>query len=323
MHGKMGSSKLLTQLRTEIRRRNYSYHTEKSYCNWVVRYVRFHNLIHPSKLEGKHVVAFLNHLATNRRVAASTQNQALCALVFLYEHILKQPLNELQSLKRAKKPKRLPVVLSKQEAKNIFGQLGRISRLVTGLLYGSGLRISEALRIRINDLDFEYKQLTVRNGKGQNDRITMLPESLIPDLKEQVAKVKFLHDSDLEKGFGQTILPKALSVKYPNADRLFRWQYLFPSKSRQKDPRSGIRHRYHIDAVTIRQEVNRAVAHLGIQKHVTLHSFRHSFATHLIQNGYDIRTVQDLLGHKSLKTTSIYLHVLNRGGHAPLEISTI
>lgn len=317
-------SKLLNQVRTEIRRRNYSYNTEKSYCSWVVRYVRYHNLTHPSLLTGKHIVDFLNHLANTRNVAASTQNQALCALVFLYEHILNQPVQELQSLKRAKKPKRLPVVLTDKEVKDIFACLTGTSRLGIGLIYGSGLRISEALRIRIADVDLDYKQLTVREGKGIKDRITMIPESIIPDLKEHITKVKLLHDLDLKKGFGQTILPKALSLKYPNADRLFRWQYLFPSKVRRKDPRTGFWHRYHIDQSKFRHDVRTAVVKLGINKHVTLHTFRHSFATHLLQNGYDIRTVQDLLGHSSLKTTSIYLHVLNKGGKgvkSPLDNS--
>lgn len=257
---------------------------------------------------------FLNHLANNRNVAASTQNQALCALVFLYEHILKKPVEELRSLQRAKKPKRLPVVLEENEVKAILGNLTGVSRLVSGLLYGSGLRASEAMRIRIADLDFNYKQLTVRRGKGNADRVTMLPESLIPELKEHIYKVRLLHNSDLEKGFGQTILPKALHVKYPNANKLFQWQYLFPSKLRRKDPRSGVIHRYHLDSSKIRADVKQSVRKLDIHKHVTLHTFRHSFATHLLNNGYDIRTVQDLLGHKSLKTTSIYLHVLNRGG---------
>lgn len=318
----MAKRKLLEQVRTEIRRRNYSYNTEKSYCSWIVRYVRFHNLNHPANLDSEHIVSFLNYLSESRNVAASTQNQALCALVFLYEHILKQPVKELKSLKRAKKPKRLPVVLNEEEVKQILSRIKGTNRLILGLLYGSGLRTSEALRIRIADLDFTYKQLTVRRGKGNTDRITMLPESLIPELKEHIAKVRLFHTSDLEKGFGQTILPKALHVKYPKANRLFHWQYLFPSKMRRKDPRTGVVYRYHLDSSKIRRDVKEAVRKLGINKHVTLHTFRHSFATHLLGLGYDIRTVQDLLGHKSLKTTSIYLHVLNRGGHgvkSPLD----
>jgi integron integrase len=318
----MAKRKLMHIVKTEIKRRNYSYNTEKSYCNWIIRYIRFHNLNHPVNLNSSHIVEFLNHLSIKRNVSASTQNQALCALVFLYEHILKQPVEELKSLKRAKKPKRLPVVLVEKEVKEILSCLTGSNRLILGLLYGSGLRTSEALRIRITDLDLTYKQLTVRRGKGNTDRITMIPDSLTSEINEQIAKVRLLHQSDLEKGFGHTVLPNALHVKYPNANKQFRWQYLFPSKKRRKDPQSGVFYRYHLDSSKIRKEVKNVVRKLGINKHVTLHTFRHSFATHLLNNGYDIRTVQDLLGHKSLKTTSIYLHVLNRGGHgvkSPLD----
>lgn len=318
----MKKKKILDQLKDEIRRRNYSYSTEKNYSQWIVRFVRFHNLTHPHQLGENDIVAFLNYLATERKVAASTQNQALSAIVFLYEHILKKPLNSLESLKRAKKPKRLPVVLTEKESISIINQLEGVDKLVLSLIYGSGLRISEALRLRILDIDFGYKQITVRNGKGLRDRITMLPESIIPDLKIHIRKVRTLHITDLNKGFGETILPKALAKKYPNAAKTLKWQYLFPSKIRSVDPRTGIRHRYHISPRNLRSAVQKAVNRSNIKKHVTPHTFRHSFATHLLQNGYDIRTVQDILGHKSLKTTSIYLHVLNRGGHgvkSPLD----
>jgi len=318
----MKKKKILDQLKDEIRRRNYSYSTEKNYSQWIVRFVRFHNLTHPHQLGENAIVAFLNYLATERKVAASTQNQALSAIVFLYEHILKKPLNSLESLKRAKKPKRLPVVLTEKESISIINQLEGVDKLVLSLIYGSGLRISEALRLRILDIDFGYKQITVRNGKGLRDRITMLPESIIPDLKIHIRKVRTLHITDLNKGFGETILPKALAKKYPNAAKTLKWQYLFPSKIRSVDPRTGIRHRYHISPRNLRSAVQKAVNRSNIKKHVTPHTFRHSFATHLLQNGYDIRTVQDILGHKSLKTTSIYLHVLNRGGHgvkSPLD----
>ena len=281
-----------------------------------------HNMIHPRHLGEKQVTEFLNHLANERNVAASTQNQALSALVFLYEHILKKPVESLHNLQRAKKPQKLPVVLTEDEARAVLKEMKGIQRLILSLLYGSGLRVSEALRLRVLDLDFNYKQLTVRSGKGLKDRVTMLPESVIPALKEQVRKVKLLHETDQKKGYGQTILPKALSVKYPGAKMLFRWQYLFPSKYRRIDPRSGIRHRYHISASELREQVKQIVHQLGIQKHVTPHTFRHSFATHLLQNGYDIRTVQELLGHQNVKTTMIYTHVLNRGGQgvqSPLD----
>lgn len=319
----MNKKKLIPQLKEEIRRRNYSYSTEKSYSSWVVRYVRFHKLTHPAKLNEKHVTSFLNHLANELNVAASTQNQALSALVFLYEYILKRPVQNLENLKRAKKPKRLPVVLTEKEVNAILQYLTGLNKLVISLIYGSGLRISEVLRLRILDIDFDYKQITVRDGKGLKDRITVLPVSLISDLRIQIKKVKRLHDQDLIKGFGKTILPNALAKKYPQAAAHLKWQYVFPSKQRSKDPRSGVLHRYHISPRYIRMELQKAVGKCNIHKHATPHTFRHSFATHLLINGYDIRTVQDLLGHKSLKTTSIYLHVLNRGGHgvkSPLDI---
>lgn len=310
----MKKKKLIDQLKEEIRRRNYSYSTEKTYSQWIVRFVRFHNLTHPSELNEKDVVAYLNYLASKRNVAASTQNQALSAIIFLYEHILKTPLKRLQNLKRAKKPKSLPVVLTEKEALSIINSLEGVHHLVISLIYGAGLRISEALRLRILDVDFDYKQITVRNGKGLKDRVTMLPDSLITNLQSHIKKVTALHSQDLAKEFGETILPNSLAKKYPNAPSQLKWQYLFPSKIRRKEPRSGILHRYHISPKYIRSSVQKMAMENQIQKHVTPHTFRHSFATHLLKNGYDIRTVQELLGHKSVKTTMIYTHVLNRGG---------
>jgi len=310
----MKAKKLLTRLREEIRRRNYSYNTEKTYSQWIVRFVKYHKYTHPKELNEQDVVKYLNYLANELNVAASTQNQALSAIVFLYSHILNQPLQNLDELKRAKKPKRLPVVLTEQEAMAVINSMKGVHRLVISLLYGSGLRISEALRIRIQDLDLTYKQITVRDGKGLRDRVTMIPESIADQISHQIQKVKNLHKLDLEKGFGETILPKALARKYPNAAWETRWQYLFPSKRRSVDPRSDIRHRYHISQRDVRRSVHMAVNKHPIQKHVTPHTFRHSFATHLLKNGYDTRTVQELLGHKSVKTTMIYTHVLNKGG---------
>lgn len=310
----MGNSKLLTSLRTEIRRRNYSYRTEQAYCNWVVRYVKYHKLTHPQKLNEKHVVNFLNYLATNRNVAASTQNQALCAIVFMYKHVLDIPLEKLENLKRAKKYKTLPVVLTEDEAKRVLFYMGGISSLIVRIMYGSGLRISEALRLRIKDLDFGYRQILVRSGKGAKDRITMMPEMLVQPLKSQVLLCKKVHNKDLSNGMGRTILPGALSVKYPNADHEFGWQYLFPSRNRQKDPRTGFVHRYHISETTVQRAIKIAVKKASIKKNVTSHTFRHSFATHLLRSGYDIRTVQELLGHQNVETTMIYTHVLNKGG---------
>ncbi|MEX0647271.1 MAG: integron integrase [Balneolaceae bacterium] len=314
--------KLLRQLKDEIRRRNYSYSTEKNYAYWIVRFVKYHKMAHPEKLNESDIVAFLNHLANEQHVAASTQNQALSAIIFLYEHVLCKPLAILKNLKRAKKPKRLPVVLSEKEALSVIRQLEGVHQLVLSLLYGSGLRISEALRLRLLDLDFHYKQITVRNGKGLRDRVTMLPESVLDELQHQKEKVIHLHQQDKVKGYGETILPNALAKKYPAASRQSKWQYLFPSKFRRPDPRTGSFHRYHISPRHIRTAVQKAVHNLKIQKHVTPHTFRHSFATHLLKNGYDIRTVQELLGHKSVKTTMIYTHVLNRGGQgvkSPLD----
>lgn len=306
--------KLLDSLKQEIRRRNYSYSTEKNYSRWVVRYIRYHDTTHPKHLGEKQIVAYLNYLANKRNVSASTQNQALCAILFLYENILEKPIDKLNGLKRAKKPKRLPVVLSKREATSVIKQLKGVDRLVLSLIYSSGLRISEALRLRIRDLDFDFKQITVWNGKGKKDRVTMLPESLANDLKVHINKVRKLHHSDLDRGLGKTLLPNALAKKYPNASKEFKWQYLFPSNKRRPDPRTDFRHRYHISAKKIRSAIRKTTNSLEINKHVTPHVFRHSFATHLLQNGYDIRTVQELLGHKNVSTTMIYTHVLNRGG---------
>ena len=318
----MKEKKILSRLKEEIRRRNYSYSTEKIYSQWIIRFVRFHNNTHPKSLAEKDVVQYLNYLANDLNVAASTQNQALSAIVFLYSHILGSPLKHLDQLKRAKKPSHLPVVLTEREALNIIKSMSGVPQLVVSLLYGSGLRISEALRLRVQDLDLDYKQLTVRNGKGMRDRITMIPESRIDQIAHHIQKVKNLHNIDLQKGFGETILPKALARKYPDAPKQLRWQYLFPSKKRSLDPRTNVFHRYHISPRNIRRAVQRASKKHLIQKHVTPQTFRHSFATHLLSNGYDIRTVQELLGHKSVKTTMIYTHVLNKGGHgvkSPLD----
>lgn len=304
----MKSKKLLVQLKEEIRRRNYSYSTEKSYCQWIVRYVRFHGLRHPIELDHTHVVTFLNDLANQKNVAASTQNQALSAIVFLYKNILNKPLESLDKLKRAKRSIHMPVVLSEDEARNVFIYLEGVPKLIVSLLYGAGMRISEALRLRVLDVDFGYQQIVVRNGKGLRDRVTMLPELIKTDLINHIQKVKRLHQTDLGKGYGETILPKSLAVKYPNAAKELKWQYLFPSKKRSSDPRSGVTHRYHVSARDVRRSIQYAVKQSNIEKHVTPHTFRHSFATHLLKSGYDIRTVQELLGHKSVKTTMIYTH---------------
>lgn len=310
----MAKQKLLDRLRREIRRRNYSYQTEKAYTRWVVRFIKFHKLRHPQYLGKDDVVAFLNWLAADRNVTASTQNQALCAIVFLYKHILEQPLKKLENLQRAKESQHIPVVLSKGEVQRILYQLKGTKKLVVSLLYGAGLRLSECLRLRVGDIDFSYNQVWIRNGKGLKDRVSMLPESLKTELQQHIKKVKNLHAKDLVRGWGAVVLPYALERKYPGQEKKLGWQYVFPSPKRRKDPRSGKIQRYHISASTIHKAIKEAVEHTSVSKKVSSHTFRHSFATHLLENGYDIRTVQELLGHKDVKTTMIYTHVLNKGG---------
>lgn len=310
----MAKSKLLNNIRQEIRRRNYSYRTEQAYTQWVVRFVKFHGLKHPSKLSEEHVVSYLNYLASERNVAASTQNQALCALLFLYEHVLEDPLQKLDDLQRADKLKKLPVVLTQKEVRSVLSEMKGTPKLIAELLYGAGLRVSECLRLRYLDLDFEYNQIQVRSGKGRKDRISIMPQSVKEKLRRQCQKVRELHEKDQQKGFGNTLLPKALAKKYPDAQNQLKWQYLFPSSRRSKDPRSGLVHRHHISDSSIQRKVKRAVDRSAIQKHASCHTFRHSFATHLLEDGYDIRTVQELLGHKNVKTTMIYTHVIKNKG---------
>jgi integron integrase len=319
----MAKSKLLEQVRQKIRRRNYSYKTEQSYTSWIVRYVKYHGTVHPKKLGDAHVEQYLNHLANNKNVAAGTQNQALSALVFLYKEVLGEESLKLSNLKRAKKPKRLPVVLSVEEVTALYKQLNGVAALICWLLYGSGLRISEGLRLRVQDIDFDCEQLWVRSGKGLKDRVTLLPQKCIPELRDQIKKVEMLHQTDLSKGLGKALLPKALAEKYPNENSELRWQYVFPSKMISKDPRSGLSHRYHLSVRYVQKRLKKAAKIAGLNKKVTCHTLRHSFATHLLQSGYDIRTVQELLGHKDLKTTMIYTHVLNKGSNyikSPLDI---
>ncbi|MCW9707424.1 integron integrase [Fodinibius salsisoli] len=294
------SKSLISRLKTAIRRRNYSYKTEQAYVNWVIRYVKFHNLKHPSQMNEDDLVTYLNYLAEERQVAGSTQNQALCAILFLYEKVLDQPLREMMDFKRAKTPKRLPVVLIPVEVERVLQNMDGTSKLVAQLLYGAGLRISECLRLRVLDLDFEYNQIQVRSGKGKKDRVTIMPQVTKKKLKGQLKKVKRLHQKDVKEGYAETLLPKALSQKYPNAAKKFKWQYLFPSSQRAKDPRSGLVHRHHISDTTIQRKVKKAVEKSDINKHATCHTLRHSFATHLLEDGYDIRTVQELLGHKNV-----------------------
>jgi len=319
----MAKSKLLAQVREEIRRRNYSYKTEQAYTSWIVRFVKYHGTVHPKKLGDREVEEFLNYLANDQNVAAGTQNQALSALVFLYKEVLGEEVLRLDNLQRAKKPKKLPVVLSVEETSALFEHLSGIAALICKLMYGSGLRISECLRLRVQDIDFNYEQLWVRSGKGMKDRVSLLPQKCIPELKEQVEKVALLQQKDIAGGYGKALLPKALAKKYPGEDTELRWQYLFPSKIISTDPRSGLQHRYHISNRYVQKRLKKAAKKAGLSKRVSCHTLRHSFATHLLQNGYDIRTVQELLGHKSLKTTMIYTHVINKGGNyikSPVDI---
>lgn len=306
--------KLLEQVRTEIRRRNYSYKTELAYVRWIKRFIQFHGTIHPLMLSDDDVKAYLNHLANSMNVAASTQNQAVAALVFLYKEVLGQAEMHFEDLVRAKKPKRLPVVLSVEEVVRVFQHLEKRPLLICELLYGAGLRISECVRIRVQDIDFDYKQIWVRSGKGLKDRVTLLPQRCIPELQKQLKRIQNLHERDLKKGFGKALLPGALANKYPDEEEQLRWQYMFPSSKLSKDPRSGLRHRHHISTVRIQTAFKQAVHAAGISKKATCHSLRHSFATHLLASGYDIRTVQDLLGHKNVATTMIYTHIIKKGG---------
>jgi integron integrase len=305
--------KLLDHVRDTIRLKRYSIHTENAYVTWIKRYIFFHNKRHPNQMGSADIEAFLTHLAVQQKVAASTQNQALSALLFLYRDVLRQPLDRPIDAIRARKPKRLPTVLTKEEAIEVIERLSGTRRLMAKLLYGSGLRLMECLRLRIKDLDFAQRQIIVRDGKGMEDRLTMLPESLLKPLQEHVSHVKRLHAQDVAQGLGAVYLPFAPERQYPRASRLWIWQYVFPSDRLSEDPRTGIIRRHHTNESGLQKAVTRAGRAAGLNKRISCHTLRHSFATHLLQQGYDIRTVQDLLGHKDVKTTMIYTHVLNRG----------
>jgi len=316
------SPRLLDQVRGKIRLKHYSIRTEEAYVDWIKRFVLHFDKRHPSEMGAREVEAFLTHLAVQGRVAASTQNQAKSALLFLYREVLERDLPWLEDVERAKSPKRLPVVLTQEEAQTVLSRLKGTHWLVAGLLYGSGLRIMEALRLRVKDLEFTRGEILVREGKGFKDRVTMLPAMLVDPLKAHLKRVKVLHDQDVAEGFGEVYLPYALDRKYPNAAREWGWQYVFPSKNRSVDPRSGVVRRHHVQDQAIQRAIRQAVRDAGIVKPATPHTLRHSFATHLLTSGYDIRTVQELLGHKDVATTMIYTHVLNKGGRgvtSPLD----
>jgi len=308
------SPKLLEQFRSVLRVKHYSLKTEQSYINWIKDYIYFHNKRHPKDMAGKEISEYLTHLAVERKVAASTQNQALCAIVFLYKHVLKIDLGDFTEVHWSKKPRKLPVVFSAKEASKVLNKLSGVNKLMAMLLYGSGLRLNECLQMRIKDIDFEYKQITVRSGKGDKDRVTLLPESLINTIKEQMTFVKKLHEFDLKNGYDSVYLPYALEKKYPNAGKELGWKFLFPATKISKDPRSEIICRHHIHVSVLQKAVKNAIRQAGINKHAGCHTFRHSFATRLLEKGYDIRTIQELMGHKNLQTTMIYTHVINKGG---------
>ncbi len=309
------SKKILTRVREAIRTLHYSIKTEEAYVNWIKRFILFNGMRHPEDMGGREISAFLTYLAVKENVSASTQNQALCSLVFLYRHVLKRELPHFDELVWAKKSKKLPVVFNTTEVKCVLGKLNGVYALMGRLLYGSGLRLSECLRLRIKDIDFEYKQITINNAKGDKDRVTMLPESAINPLREQLKYVEQLFDKDIKNGFVSVHLPFALEKKYPNAVRELGWRYVFPAERISTDPRSGIKQRHHLHESVLPRMVKKAIRECGIHKQAGCHTFRHSFATHLLENGHDIRTVQTLLGHKNVNTTMIYTHVLNKGGY--------
>jgi integron integrase len=308
--------KLLDIVRNKIRLKHYSIRTEEAYVSWIKRYIYFHNKRHPKDMGKKEIEAFLTDLAVKGNVAASTQNQAFSALLFLYEKVLNKNVFKNIDALRAKKPQRIPTVLTFDETMEMIDSITGIFQLIVKLLYGCGLRGIECVRLRIKDLDFEMNQVVVRNGKGQKDRVTMLPEDVKATLKEHLKYVKKLHEKDLSYGFGSVYLPNALAKKYKNAPKEWGWQYVFPSKTLSVDPRSGVKRRHHIHLDSLSKAIKRAARISGVTKTVSSHVFRHSFATHLLEDGYDIRTIQELLGHKNVNTTMIYTHVLNKGGRA-------
>ncbi|MFH1494289.1 MAG: integron integrase [Pseudomonadota bacterium] len=296
--------------------------TEQAYLEWIKRYIFFHGKQHPKNLAAEDVERFLTHLAVVGKVAASTQNQAKSALLFFYREVMEIELPWLDKVTQAKVPKRLPVVLTVSEVQALLSRLSGTHALIAGLLYGTGMRLMEAIRLRVKDVDFARHEILVREGKGFKDRATMLPDALVAPLKAHLARVKTLHDGDLAQGFGEVYLPYALDRKYPNAGREWGWQYCFPSVKLSLDPRSGKTRRHHLDEKGLQRAIKQAVRDLGLVKPATPHTLRHSFATHLLQSGYDIRTVQELLGHSDVSTTMIYTHVLNRGGRgveSPLD----
>lgn len=317
-----GSPKLLDQLRDKLRVKHYSIRTETQYLQWVKRFILYHGKRHPREMGAEEVEAFLTHLATAGQVSASTQNQAVSALLFLYREILGVQLPWLDNVTRAKKPQRLPTVLSKNEVSRVLDRMDGNYGVMARLLYGTGMRLMECCRLRVKDIDFDRAEIMIRDGKGAKDRVTMLPDVLIQPLREHLAKRRRVYEDDLAVGKAEVYLPDALARKYPNAANEWGWQYVFCSGSYSVDPRSGHERRHHIDEKLLQRAMKKAVTAAGLTKPATPHTLRHSFATHLLQSGYDIRTVQELLGHSDVSTTMIYTHVLNKGGRgvaSPLD----
>ena len=303
---------LIQRYRELLQTRHDARRTVQAYEQWLRRFLQFHQLRHPREMGSDEVNAFLTHLAVKEQVSASTQNQALAALLFLYRDLLEREL-ELEGVVRARTRRRVPVVLSEAEVLAVRERLEGEPALVVGLFYGSGLRLMEALRLRVKDLDLQRPEITVRDGKGGKDRLTVLPQSLVPALREHLSRVRSLHQSDLAAGWGRVLMPFALARKYPNANREWAWQWVFPQQNRWRDKASGNQGRHHLDPSVVQKAVKRAVMEAGVTKQASCHTFRHSFATHLLERGQDIRTIQELLGHKDVSTTMIYTHVLNRG----------
>lgn len=308
------SPRLYDRIVEVLRVRHYSRRTEEAYIHWIRRFIEFHRRRHPRHLTEADVNRFLTHLAVKEHVAASTQNQALSAILFLYEHVLEQPLDRIEGVVRARRPKRLPVVLTVDEVSRVMSHLTGDKWLIAMLLYGGGLRLLEALRLRVKDLDFQRREITVRQGKGDKDRVTMMPQAVIAPLREHLRRVQAIHQQDLADGYGRAPLPHALARKYPHADRQWAWQFVFPQENRWVNAKTGEQGRHHVHESLVQKAIRQAVRKARLTKRVTSHTFRHSFATHLLADGYDIRTVQELLGHKDVRTTMIYTHVLNRGG---------
>ena len=314
---------LIDEMRDALHSRHYSRRTEQAYCLWVRRFIRFHGMRHPGEMGEREINEFLTHLAVEQHVSSSTQTQALSALLFLYRYVLGREVGDLGGVVRARKPQRVPVVMTRGEVQAVLAELEGDRWLMAALMYGAGLRLSECLHLRVQDIDFARGEITVRNGKGAKDRVTMLPDSLRGPLNDQLCRARVVHRADLAEGWGRVVLPDALDRKYPSAAAEWRWQWVFPQERRWTDPKSRAQGRHHVHSTLIQRSFREAVRRAAVPKQVGCHTLRHSFATHLLEAGYDIRTIQELLGHKDVSTTMIYTHVLNRGGRgvrSPIDV---